>query len=138
MHYSYEVDVLTSYTEAVPLVQPLKLSAGILFNADFLFEVGDGYSSCVILWNRATQILPSNPDGWYSADGLLISAPCWYDLSQNDTELYLIAWNRGGMYDHTINVMLSVKAPNEPDVETAIKYQNDILSRQIDLMRSML
>lgn len=136
MHYSYEIDVLTSYTADAPLVYPIKLASGILKQADFLFEVGDGYSSCVILYDRSIQLLPSNPDGFYTADGLLVSAPLHYNLDKNDNDLFLIAWNRGGVYDHTINVMLSVQSVDEPDPSSQVSLLRETVDRLIDLMRS--
>lgn len=138
MHYSYEIDILTTHTVDAPFVYPIKLTAGILFNVDLLFEVGDGYSSCVILWDQANQILPSNPDGWYSADGLLIVAPCWYNLGDKGNDLYFIAWNRGGLHNHTVNVMLSVKDPAEPDMMSLIQAQNAIIERQISVLKGLM
>lgn len=138
MHYTYEIDITPAHTVLSPLVVPIKLNAGVLFNADLLFEVGDGYSSCIELWDKSTQILPTNQESWYSADGLLISAPCWYSLSDNGNDLYVIAWNRGGVYNHTVTLMLSVKDPAEPDLYSILATQNDLLYRQIEMLRSML
>jgi hypothetical protein len=137
MHYSYEIEVSTAYTASEPLVYPIKLASGTLKFVDFLFEVGDGYSTCLILWDRAKQLLPSNPDGFYAADGLLISASLHYDLDANDNDLYLIAWNRGGVYDHTVNVMLTVKGVEEPDEYGIMLLMRDTIERLIDLMRSV-
>lgn len=135
LHYSYEIDVLVEHTADSPLIYPIKLTAGILTNAEFLFEVGDGYSTCILLWDDANQILPSNPDGFYCADGLLVSAPLWHNLSKSNNQLYVIAWNRGGVYDHSVNLMLSVKAPDEPDVTQLIDAQNGILDRLITTLK---
>jgi hypothetical protein len=137
MHYSYEVTIEPEHTTTSPLIFPIKLSAGILFNVDLLFEVGDGFSSCVMLYDRAKQILPSNPDGFYAADGLLISAPLWYNLDEEDNNLNVIAWNRGGVYSHTVAIMLSVKAVDEPDVNSIMSMMIDTIDRLITLMRSV-
>jgi hypothetical protein len=138
MHYSYEVNVLTSHTSSSPLVYPIKLASGILNGAEFLFEVGDGFSSCVTLWDRGKQLLPSNPDGFYTADGISLKAPVWYDLDFEDNDLFIVAWNRGGIYDHPVNVMLSVKGNNEPDPFSIMQLMNETIGRLIQLCRELI
>ena len=138
MHYSFEVDVLTSHTSTDPLIFPMKLASGILRNVDFLFEVGDGYSSCLTLWDRGKQLLPTNADGFYSADGLLVSGSLWYDIDENDNDLFLVAWNRGGVYDHAVIVMLDVKDPNEPELNSVMSLMIDTINRLIDLCKKLI
>ncbi len=137
MHYSFEFDVLTTHTAASPLIQEIKLAAGILNKAELLFEVGDGFSSCVKLYGLGRQLLPSNPDGFYSADGLLIEAPLWYNLSKESNTVYIVAWNRGGVYNHTCTLMLSVKAADEPDTNSIMSLMIETIDRLITLMRSV-
>lgn len=137
MHYSFEVEVLTTHTSSAKLVYPIKLASGILTGVDLLFEVGDGFSSCVQIWNRGNQILPSNADGFYCADGQLLHAPVWYDIDAEDNALYVLAWNRGGTYDHAVNVMLSVKAVDEPDMMSLQQAMISTVDRLITLMRSV-
>lgn len=137
MHYSYEVEVTPSDTASSPVVFPIKLAAGVITDVSFLFDVGDGFSTCVCLWNRANQILPTNPEGFYSADGQLITAKLWYDMSTNDNDLFVIAWNRGGLYGHTVTIMIDVRGPDEPDVYSLQNGLIDVINRLVDLMRSV-
>lgn len=136
MHYSFEFSVAPTDTIASPLVFDIKLTAGILTGVDFLFEVGDGFASCVQLWNRGEQLLPSNPDGFYAADGLLIPCPIWYDMSKEDNSLRVVAWNRGGTYNHTISIMLAVKGVDEPDIMNIQQMMITTIDRLITVIRS--
>lgn len=135
MHYSHEIDILTTHTAAAPLEQLLKFTAGKLKSVDILFEVGDGYSSCLQIYTNGYQLLPSNSDGYYSADGLLVHAPVFLDMSEEENELWVVAWNRGGLYDHAVTLMFDVQGPNEPEILDLIKLLTDIINRVVDLIK---
>lgn len=136
MHYSYEVTVTASDTIDDPVILPITLGAGIITDAQFLFDIGDGFSTCVCLWTNYHQLLPTNPDGFYSADGLMIPAKLWHSLEKEGNVLYIVAWNRGGLYDHTVNVMLDVRGPEEPDIHELALRQIEVTHRLIDLMKA--
>ena len=138
MHYSYEIDVTTSHTVDDPLIYHVKLASGKLTEMQTVFEVGDGYSSCVTLWDGSKQLLPTNLDGYFTGDGLAVYSPINYDLTENGNNLYLVAWNRGGVYDHAVNVMLAVKGDDEPDVLSLMTLLNATVNRLIDLCRALL
>jgi len=135
MHYSYEIDVLTTHTVAAPLEQLIKFTAGKLKGVDILFEVGDGFSSCLQLYSNGYQLLPTNQEGFYSADGLLVHAPVYLDMNEEDNEIWVVAWNRGGIYDHAVTLMFEVQAPNEPELNGLIKLLDDTVNRMIDLIK---
>jgi hypothetical protein len=108
-----------------------------LFNVELLYEVGDGFSTCVLLCDDSKQVLPSNPDGFYCGDGILITAPVWYDMQDEGNNLYVVAWNRGGVYNHSVNIMLSVKGVDEPDTNSIQVMMIETIDRLITLMRSI-
>jgi len=138
MHYSYEATVLNTHTVSSPLVVPMKLGSGIFYKADVVFEVGDGFSTAVVIWDRAKQILPTNPDGFYSGDGVVYPCPCYYNLDKEDNDIFLIAWNRGGVYNHDVNVMLSVRGLDEPDEFGIMKLMTETINRLIQLCRELI
>lgn len=135
MHYSHEIDITAAHTTSAPLEQLLKFTAGKLRNVDILFEVGDGFSSCLQLYTNGYQLLPSNSDGFYSGDGILVHAPIFLDMSEEENELWVVAWNRGGVYDHAVTLMFEVQGPNEPDLQDLIKLQDETTNRMIDLIK---
>jgi hypothetical protein len=138
MHYSYEIDITTADDIDAPVVFPIKLQSGILTEFDLVFEVGDGYSSCVSLWDKTIQLLPNNSEGYYSGDGIRINAPLYHKLSEIGNDLYIVAWNRGGIYDHTVSVMLSVKGDNEPDVTDLMDKLLSVIDNGIDLIKKWM
>ncbi|DBA35226.1 TPA_asm: hypothetical protein vir530_00002 [dsDNA virus vir530] len=138
MHYSHELTVLPTNTIDNPVVKAIGASSGILTDMEVLFEVGDGFSTAVILCNRAMQLLPSNMDGFYTADGLLLHAPIYYNLDVEDNDLFLIAWNRGGDYSHSVNIMLSVRGNNEPDPNSIMVLMVETINRLISLMKQFI
>ena len=137
MHYSFEVPVSPDDDIESPLVFPIHLGSGKLHEVVFQFEVGDGFSSAITLWNRANQLLPSNADGIYSGDGSIIYAPIYYDLDVEDNELFVVAWNRGGLYDHSINVMLSVRGSDEPEILSLIETLKLTIDTLVSTIRSV-
>ena len=138
MHYSYELDVSTSDTPGDPLVYHIKLASGILKEMQTVFEVGDGYSSCITLWDRGKQLLPTNPDGFFTGDGVSVFSPIHYDLDAEDNDLYIVAWNRGGVYDQAVNIMLSVQGSDEPDIIGVMKLMNETIDRLITLCKGLI
>jgi hypothetical protein len=138
MHYSHEITVSTSDTAEDPQVFHIKLASGFLKEMQTVFEVGDGYSSCVTLWDRGKQLLPTNPDGFFCGDGVNIFSPIHYDLDAEDNDLYIVAWNRGGVYDHAVNIMLSVQGVDEPDITGLMGLMNSTINRLITLCRDLI
>lgn len=137
MHYSFEVPVSPDDDIESPVVFPVHLGSGKLYEVVIQFEVGDGFSSAITLWNRANQLLPSNADGIYSGDGSIIYAPIYYDLDVEDNELFVVAWNRGGLYDHSINVMLSVRGSDEPEILSLIETLKLTIDTLVSTIRSV-
>ena len=137
MHYSYEILVSPDDDVDNPVVFPVHLGSGKLHEVVIQFEVGDGFSTAVTIWNRANQLLPSNADGIYSGDGSIIYAPIFYDLDIDDNELYCIAWNRGGLYDHNVNLMLSVRGSDEPEIMSLIETLRYTIEVLVSTIRSV-
>jgi len=138
MHYSYEIDVTTANPVDDPLIYHIKLASGKLKEMQTVFEVGDGYSSCVTLWDRGKQLLPTNADGFFTGDGLAVYSPINYDLDVEDNDLYIVAWNRGGVYDHAVNILLAVQGVDEPDQYSLMELMNSTINRLIDLCKQLI
>jgi len=135
MHYSHEIDVLTTHSVSAPLEQMIKFTAGKLKAVDLLFEVGDGYSTCLQIYTNGYQLLPSNAEGFYSGDGILVHAPVFLDMSLEYNELWIVAWNRGGVYDHTVSLMFEVQGVDEPEILDLIKILTDTINRVVDFIK---
>jgi hypothetical protein len=70
-------------------------------------------------------------------DGAAIDASLWHNMDDTTNLFYLVAWNVGGVYSHTLNVLIDVKGVDEPDVYNIMERFRDTMDRLIDLMRSV-
>ena len=138
MQYSYELTVGVGHTFADPLIFPVKLASGIVREMLTVFETGDGYSSCVTLWDASKQLVPANSDGWLTGDGLMYVSPLHYDLDENGNTLYIVAWNRGGVYDHSVNVLITVSDPEDLSQSQLTQLMIDTINRLIDLCKRLI
>lgn len=137
MHYSFDVPVTPADTAGDPVIFPMPLATGILRNVKIFFDYGCGRTVRACLFNRGIQILPTNADGYYALDGDKAEANLYYNLD-DDNELFLVAWNVEGSYDHTLSVHLEVQGPDEPSLETLQRLMIDTVNRLIDLIRAWL
>ena len=138
MQYSYELTVAVGNTLADPLIYPVKLASGIVREMLTVFEVGDGYSSCVTLWDASKQLNPTNSDGFLTGDGVMFVSPMHYDLDAEGNTLYLVAWNRGGVYDHSVNVLITVSDPEDLSQGQLTQLMIDTINRLIDLCKKLV
>ena len=138
MQYSYEITVGVDDTVDDPLIFPVKLASGVVREMLTVFEVGDGYSSCVTLWDGSKQLVPANSDGYLTGDGLMYVSPLRYDLDESGNQLYLVAWNRGGVYDHSVNVLITVSDSEDLDQSQLTQLMIDTINRLIDLCKGLI
>ena len=138
MQYAYEIEVTPAHDAGDPVIFPVKLASGIVREMLTVFEVGDGYSSCVTLWDASKQLNPTNSDGFLTGDGVMFVSPMHYDLDTEGNTLYLVAWNRGGVYDHSVNVLITVSDPEDLSQSQLTQLMIDTINRLIDLCRKLV
>jgi len=136
MHYSYAVTVLTTETVDNYNLKVIKLGSGILKRVEIVFPLGCAYTIRSQLWSSANQVLPTNPDGYYSLDGDKVVADLHYDLDVHGNTLYLVSWTTGSSYDHGLTVHLEVQGVDEPDVTKLQDKMIETINRLIDLCKS--
>ena len=138
MQYSYFFTVEPENDVDSPVVETIKLSSGILrgFHLSIPSGVNNSVRCCIL--NDAIQLLPSNQDGYYSGDGVVIDASLWYDLIVNPNTLYFVGWSVDANYEHTIGIMLDVKEDNEPDMVILQSKIIDIMDHLISMIKSYL
>ena len=138
MHYAYEVEITPTDTVDNYVVQPIILGSGIIRHVSIYFPSGCSRVVRCQLWDRANQVLPTNPDGWYAHDGASVEADLFYDLDRKGNELYFIAWSIGSSYDHTLTISLDVQGRDEPDPYSIMSLMNDTINRLIQLCRELI
>lgn len=138
MHFAWELTVLPANTRLNPAYVSLKLPCGILRQVEVFFDYGcDRLVRCA-LYDGATQILPTNPDGYYALDGDTVRARLYHDLDLQYNQLTMYGWNIGTKYTHTLSVMCEVQGPDEPDLEAVLLAQVKLQDKMIDLMKGWI
>ena len=137
MHYAYQATIEPTHTVNSPLEQSIKLGSGILKRVQIFFPSGCNQKVMCSIWNNGEQIVPTNPDGFYSLDGSIADAMMYHNLDQKTNQLWFVGWSTGTDYDHTLSIMLDVQGPDEPDVNNLMMLMRETIERLISLMRSV-
>jgi len=135
MHYSYEGTVLTTNTVTNPKVVEMKLGAGILKRVVVDFPAGCNKHVKAFIMDRAVQVLPTNPEGFYSYEDYKVTADVYIPISTENNTLWLYAWNVDASWPHTISCLLDVESPDEPNIYRVLESFSGLLERFIDLLR---
>lgn len=138
MHYSFFFTVEPENDVDNPVVETIKLASGVLRGVHLSIPSGVNSSVRCCILNDAVQLLPSNPDGYYSGDGVVIDASLWYDLVQNPNVLYFVGWSVDAGFDHEIGIMLDVKEDNEPDMVVLQSKLGEVMDHLISMIKSYL
>ena len=138
MHYSFFFFFYPDNDVDNPVVETIKLASGVLRGVHVSIPTGVNNTVRCCILNDAVQLLPSNQDGYYSGDGVVIDASLWYDLIVNPNTLYFVGWSVDANYEHTIGIMLDVKEDNEPDMVILQSKIIDIMDHLISMIKSYL
>ena len=138
MHYSFFFTVEPGNDVDNPVVETIKLASGILRGVHVSIPSGVNNTVRCCILNASVQLLPSNQDGYFSGDGVVIDASLWYDLVVNPNTLYFVGWSVDANYDHTIGIMLDVKEDNEPDMTLLQSKLVDVMDHLISMIKSYL
>lgn len=135
MHYVYGVPVLPANTKANFVQQDIKLGAGIIRHVTIIFPPGCVRLIHCAIWNKAIQILPTNPEATYGEDSYVVEADCYVPTSEYGNQFYVIAWNEGTSYKHVLTVMLDVQGVNEPDMGSAVTTLYKVVEQLVSVLR---
>ena len=138
MHYSFFFTIEPSNDVDNPVVETIKLASGVLRGVHLSIPAGVNSSVRCCVLNDSVQLLPSNQDGYYSGDGVVIDASLWYDLTLNSNVLYFVGWSVDSNYDHEIGIMLDVKEDNEPDMVVLQSKLGEVMDHLISMIKSYL
>jgi hypothetical protein len=136
MNYLVEVLVLPEHVSTNKLLLPVKLTAGILKNVSIVFPPGCVRRVRVQVFHGVEQILPLIAGTYYAEDSMKLDLPEYRPFSTGENMFYVMAWQDGCSYKHLVNIMISVQAPEELDVATALKYLADAIVALVEKIRS--
>jgi len=125
MYYDFAVTVTAGKTEAAPVVEILKLTAGIIHRVEMEFPAGcRGYVYCK-LFHQEHQVWPTNPQGTFRGEGYIIPIPEYYALTTAPYSLKAVAWSRDATHNHTLRVRVGLLTEEElePLIELPAQFQ---------------
>jgi len=136
MHYSIPIRVEPANTADNPAIVRGHFGAGVLRKVDVVFPPGPAGLVRIFIFHENIQILPTNPEGYYSGDDIHITAQCWINLSECDNIITVVGYNVGCNFPHTILLYFEVKDPDEPDLTELLNNQIRLMSQLVDLYKS--
>jgi hypothetical protein len=108
MFFAWDIDIAAGTLEAEPIIQILKLSAGIIVKVEIKFPDGcHGMVKIKLLRNEA-QLIPLNLGNWVTGDAETVTTPEYYELSETPTQLKFIGCSPGTTFKHTITVRITI------------------------------
>ncbi len=108
MYYDFAITVTAGKTEAAPKEQVLKLTHGIIHRIEIGFPPGCHNLVKVKLLHEEHQYLPTNPDGYFAADGYNIPIEDYFELYTEPYSLKFIGYAPDTTYDHEIHVRIGI------------------------------
>jgi len=108
MLFTKSFTVLTTHTEAKPLVDALPIAHGIVTFVSVHFPSGcHGLVYCK-LKHHEHSIFPSNENMYLTADTRPVEWNEYYESYQPPYELKFVGWSFGTTYDHVITVRIAI------------------------------
>jgi hypothetical protein len=106
--FAWDILIEAGTLENDPVVQILKLSAGIIVKVEVKFPDGCHGEVKVRLLRNEQQLIPLNRDDWVTGDAETVTTPEYYELTETPTQLKFIAMSPTTFYDHTVTVRITI------------------------------
>jgi len=115
MIFEFDLDIPANTAEKDKIKINMKLTYGILHQIDIMFPTGcAGLVYCHIN-DQLKQIFPTNEQGKFKGDGVVISGKVYYELYWEPFELQFWGWNEDDTYDHRVTCRLWILRPWQLD-----------------------
>ena len=115
--HTYQVDVPAATPEGDPVVQRVKLSAGILSRLLVFFPPGCADLAHAVVFYQDHQIEPWNRDGSFHWDDYVFDIECYHEIIAPDTDVTIRAWNLDTSYLHGLTFGFQITQPPEVTTE---------------------
>lgn len=123
MFYSFDLTIPASTTEAAAVTQRALLPPGTVRQVDVMIPRGHAGLSHVKVMRGANQVWPTNPDGNFNGDDVVITWPEDYDLDDAPFFFVLRAWNEDDTFAHTVTVRVAMQKFQEPVQRALERFQ---------------
>lgn len=113
MIYEYDLTVPANTPKNAQVSQDCKLAYGVIHYLGVQFPTGCVGLVHVHINDAIHQVFPTNPDGTFKGDGVVIEGRVLEKLYNPPFILTLWGWNLDDTYDHTVTVRFWIIEPHE-------------------------
>jgi len=103
MIYAYSLVVPANTPSLSPVTHELRLARGIISRVEIEFPPGCAGLVMARVLYRERQIYPTNPEGYFRADGYTISFDDDRLINSTPYHVKLVAWSEDDTFPHTIS-----------------------------------
>ena len=114
MFYSVDLAIPANTLVTAPVSLRVPLPPGTVRQVDVMVPRGHAGLSHLQIFRGANQVWPTNPDGNFNGDDVVITWQEDYDLDDAPFEFVLRAWNEDDTFAHTLTVRFAMQKFAEP------------------------
>ena len=108
MMYSYAITVPPNTAYADPVIEEVKLPAGLISHVEVEFPAGCAGLVHVVVTEGLHQVWPTNPEGDLASDGYVIPWDEHIEITEPTLRLEAVVWSDDDTYAHTVTVRITV------------------------------
>jgi len=102
MIYTHVLTIPANTSEHAPVTYELRLARGVITHVEIEFPPGCAGLACCRILYRERALYPTNPEGYFRADGYTVSWDDDYQFPARPAHIKLIGWNDDDTYEHTL------------------------------------
>jgi len=129
MFFAWDITIPAGRSEANPLTQVLKLTAGVIVKGDIKFPRGCHGIVKVRLLHREFQLVPLSSGEWVTGDDETISFPEYFEIKGRPFSLKFVGCSPNSGYDHTITIRITMLPRNIASMLPVVEALSRLLSR---------
>ena len=127
MHFSYEVKIPKSTSQAAPYVKDLQISAGFITGMQIIIPAGHAGTAHLVLKYHEFQVYPLSRDEDYHGDGVPLVWRDQFDLGSGPFELKAEGWNTDTHSDHRFQVHIEIMRAEQLGINTGTVTLKDLI-----------
>ena len=108
MFYDFPITVPADTQEGDPVIEEMKLAAGVINWIEIRYKYGPSFMVYVRLLQGGHQLWPTNPESAFRDDGRAIAFAENFPLTPDNNILKAVCYSPGTVYDHEIIVRLGI------------------------------
>lgn len=121
MFYETELTIPAGTAENAPVEAILKVTYGIIHHVEVEFRSGTDFTAWVKLRQREATLFPTNPDGWFKADGRAIVFNDYCPVHAAPFEIKILGVAPSSTYPHTVYVRIGILPQEALDPMTGLR-----------------